>query len=249
MIRWLDNRYSAPLVRDTAVAFVAVLLTVESIIATYYSIFEPDRLIVEMIISAFVTLVAGVPAIWILSQRSQRSNALSYRLRRLNDLDQATGLLNLQAFTRDAQLLLDTTRVKASAGAFAHIEVGESRDLADDFERDRVFRSIATTIRETTRSADLGVRLGDRQFGVFIKDVNSAKAAQIMGRLLKEIDRRQKMVGLAPDSVQISIGIAEHRPGESLRTAMEEAFQGLAVARGADKHDPVVVHFRSHRAA
>ena len=105
---------------------------------------------------------------------------------------------------------------------------------------------IAATIREATRSADLGVRLGAQQFGIFLRDANGAKAAAITKRLLKEIAMRQQQVGLMPNNGSITIGIAAHRPGDNIRTAMQEAEQSLATA---SKQDAVVIHFKSAQAA
>ena len=249
MRRWLGDQFGAAFVRETAVNFLTVFLAVELVVAAYYGLFEPDRLMSELISSSGVMLIAGLPAIAILSRRSRKSEALSYRLKRLNDLDQMTGLLNRQAFLRDVQRVMEYMPSGSSAGAFAHIEVARSRSTdgqLDDYERERAIRVIAATIREATRSADLGVRLGEWQFGIFLQDANGAKAAEITKRLLKEIALRQQQVGLVPNNGSISIGIAAHRSGDDIRIAMQEAAQSLTVA---GRRDPVVVHFRSAQAA
>jgi len=249
MRRWLGDQFDAAFVRDTAVNFVAVFLAVELVVAAYYGLFEPERLVRELMFSSSVMLVAGLPTIAVLSRRSRRSEALSYRLKRLNDLDQMTGLLNKQAFLRDVHRVMAYMPSGASAGAFAHIEVSRNRlsdGQLDDYERERSIRVIAATIREATRIADLGVRLGQWQFGIFLQDANGDKAAAITKRLLKEIALRQQQVGLVPNNGSISIGIAAHRPGDTIHTAMQEAAQTLTVAGNTD---PVVVHFRSARAA
>lgn len=250
MIRWLSDKFGAAFVRDTALIFAAVFITVESVVATYYGIFEPDRLVGELVISGAMTVLAGLPAIWLLVRRSNRADALSYRLRRLNDLDQMTGLLNKQAFLRDMQKHLEYLPSSTSAGAFAHIEIESSRTTAEpmgDYERDRAIRVIATTIKEATRTSDVGVRLADQQFGIFLRDASGAKAAEITKRLLSEISRRRQQIGLTGQDGAISIGIAAHRPGDNVRVAMHEAAQSLTIA-GA-KQDSVVIHFRSVRAA
>jgi diguanylate cyclase (GGDEF)-like protein len=249
MWRWLGDQFGAAFMRETAVNFLTVFLAVELVVAAYYGVLDPDRLVSELIASGAIMLVAGLPAMWVLGRRDKRSEALAYRLKRLNDLDQMTGLLNTQAFLRDVQRLMAYMPVGTSAGAFAHIEVAATKPTGrqmEDYERERAIRVIATTIREATRSADLGVRLGERQFGIFLRDANGAKAAEITRRLLKEIALRQQQVGLVANNGTISIGIAAHRPGDSIRTAMQEAAQSLDAAA---KKDAVVIHFRSVQAA
>ena len=124
MRRWLDDQFGTAIVRETAVNFLTVFLAVELVVVVYYGLVDRDRLVHELIASSGVMLVAGLPAIWLLSRRSQRADALSYRLRRLNDLDQMTGLLNNRAFLRDVNRVMEHVPAGASAGAFAYIEVG-----------------------------------------------------------------------------------------------------------------------------
>jgi len=251
MKRLFDHRYDATFIRDTAVVFAAVFMAVEISVAAYYGVFEPERLKSELITSGLVTLFAGLPAIWILARRNRSFDVLSYRLQRLNDLDQTTGLFNRPAFLRAMQKLLECTPAAASAGAFIHMEVARTQPVhgeTNDFELDRAVKSIAATIKESTRNIDLGVRLGDRQFGVFLRDVNSIKAAEVSKRLIKDISRRQHQAGYAASAISISLGIAEQRPGESIRAAMQEAAASLSLMPG-EKPDPVVVYINSARAA
>jgi high-affinity Fe2+/Pb2+ permease len=109
MTRWFRDKFGAGLARDMAVTFVVVFVTVELVVTAYYGLFEPQQLVSQSIASGIVALIAGLTATWMLARTNRRHDALSYRLRRLNDLDQMTGLLNRQAFLRDVQQLLDQT--------------------------------------------------------------------------------------------------------------------------------------------
>lgn len=219
-----------PEAKRAALIFVGAFVAVECIVLFYYSVFDHDRVVSELIISAAITMVAGIPAVVLLTYQSIRVALLNERLAFLSATDQMTGLLNRQTFLDRLALHLHAHGRTKPAGAFAYIDADRFKLLNDRFGHefgDEVIVFVADRIRAVMRPGDLCARLGGEEFGVFLRDVGAEEGAALAERLRKEVELEGLAFNKPGSSISVSVGMAIHRPGLSAMELMREADRSL----------------------
>jgi diguanylate cyclase (GGDEF)-like protein len=98
---------------------------------------------------------------------------------------------------------------------------------------DRVLVSLATLLRSRLRDEDRVARPGGDEFWVLLQGLDREEAVRLASRLLQEflsVDRRE--LGLPPDAISFSGGVAWLEDGMSVSAWQEAALQALSRARG-----------------
>ncbi len=99
---------------------------------------------------------------------------------------------------------------------------------------DQVLREVARVVRETTRSSDLAVRFGGEELAVFLAGTDDGTGAA--ERLRRGVEALQLDGELASLKVTISIGVGQHRQGESLEAMIERADTALYSAKNQGRN-------------
>jgi len=160
------------------------------------------------------------------------------RFRELSLTDGLTGLYNKRYFTEQLE--------DALAGGGPPEELCLLMMDIDDFKRfndtfghdqgDQVLRGLARVMMESVRARDLPCRWGGEEFAVILPGVSLEQADAVAERI------RQRFAGMefSPDGQTIrntvSLGLAQHRPGEDAAGFIHRADQALYQAKRSGKN-------------
>lgn len=161
-----------------------------------------------------------------------------FELRLIARQDSLTGSLTRRAFVERMDrlsgredpvslLMIDLDRFKLVNDTFGH-PVG-----------DIVLKSVATTIQSSLRKSDALGRLGGEEFAVLLPGADATGALAFADRLRNEIATR-KLDEIAGANVTLSIGIADHRAGESRDLWLARADHALYAAKTTGRNRCVV---------
>ncbi|WP_283176490.1 GGDEF domain-containing protein [Gemmobacter sp. 24YEA27] len=124
-------------------------------------------------------------------------------------------------------LMIDLDRFKLVNDTFGH-PVG-----------DIVLKTVSTTIQSSLRKSDALGRLGGEEFAVLLPGADATGALAFADRLRNEIATR-KLDEIAGANVTLSIGIADHRAGESRDAWLARADHALYAAKTSGRNRCVV---------
>jgi len=170
-----------------------------------------------------------------ISDRYQRSlNDLNRALQEASTHDQLTGLPNRklmadccrledQRVIRDSTtysvLAIDADRFKLINDTYGH-EVG-----------DKVLVAIADSFQRSIRDGDYCARWGGEEFLALLVGADLTVAQVVANRLLNTVRAILIECGTATISPRISIGVAEHAPGETYPDVYRRADAALLIAK------------------
>ncbi|MBJ2149706.1 sensor domain-containing diguanylate cyclase [Paracoccus sp. IB05] len=161
-----------------------------------------------------------------------------FELRLIARQDSLTGSLTRRAFMERMDrlagheepvslLMIDLDRFKLVNDTFGH-PVG-----------DIVLKTVATTIQSSLRKSDALGRLGGEEFAVLLPGADATGALAFADRLRNEIATR-KLAEIAGANVTLSIGIADHRAGESRDAWLARADHALYAAKTTGRNRCIV---------
>lgn len=223
--------------KNVIIWFACILASVELLVYLYYAPMGTERLRSEFIISGLITTVVSLPAIiygMILRERLTLANAT---MQELLQSDRMSGLLNRKVFMeRLAMFLKDAER---SVGVLAYIDADHFKIINDRFGHrvgDAAIRLIGDCIRHNSRSSDLMGRLAGQEFGVFLEGANLKQAVIIAERLRTQVAQASSGLGIKGLELSVSIGLAVHKPGQSVEVLMSQADRNLGVAKESGRN-------------
>ncbi|GAB1581911.1 GGDEF domain-containing protein [Phyllobacterium phragmitis] len=223
--------------KNVIIWFACILASVELLVYLYYAPMGTERLRSEFIISGLITTVVSLPAIiygMILRERLTLANAA---MQELLQSDRMSGLLNRKVFMeRLAMFLKDAER---SVGVLAYIDADHFKIINDRFGHrvgDAAIRLIGDCIRHNSRSSDLMGRLAGQEFGVFLEGANLKQAVIIAERLRTQVAQASSGLGIKGLELSVSIGLAVHKPGQSVEVLMSQADRNLGVAKESGRN-------------
>ena len=121
------------------------------------------------------------------------------------------------------------------------IDVDNFKSFNDQFGHmagDRALSAVAAVLRKQFRPRDLLVRFGGDEFAVLLPEVNEERALAIANRV------REAVCGTTGDGsdsliripIQISMGVADLKPGDKLSTLIRSADAALYRAKHAGRN-------------
>ncbi len=144
------------------------------------------------------------------------------RLEAMATTDKLTGLVNRHAFDILArQLLSDSHRNRLPVTAMV-LDIDHFKTVNDRFTHmtgDRVIHDVAAAIRGRMRESDVVCRWGGEEFLILLKGCSQEQAMPMADQIRLSVAALSFEYAGVTFSVTISLGVAEHLPGES-----EEAF-------------------------
>ncbi|KXF77209.1 hypothetical protein ATN84_07285 [Paramesorhizobium deserti] len=223
--------------KNVVIWFACILAGVELLVYLYYAPMGAERLRSEFLISGLITAAVSLPAIiygMILRERLTLANAAMHELLQS---DRMSGLLNRKVFMERLSVFLrDADR---SVGVLAYIDADHFKIINDRFGHqagDAAIRLIGDCIRHNSRSSDLMGRLGGQEFGVFLEGANLKQAVIIAERLRTQVSQASSELGIKGLELSVSIGLAVHKPGQSVEVLMSQADRNLGVAKESGRN-------------
>lgn len=165
---------------------------------------------------------------------AERLNQARRELVRLATRDPLTGLLNRRAWFVEAE---NATRAKGSASVVL-FDVDHFKRVNDTFGHDGGDLILTAVARSLSSHPGRAARVGGEEFAFMLPGIAEPAAYQEAERLRKEIAGTSVAL---PDgqvlSVTVSLGVAQHRPGQNVDAWMKAADVALyaAKARGRNR--------------
>lgn len=188
-----------------------------------------------------------------LRARIKTLEAENRRLRAQASVDALTGL-HTRRFMQEAagRMLAAHDRDAGQPVALILCDIDRFKALNDGFGHpagDVALKRIGAVIRRTIRRSDLAVRLGGEEFAVFVAGP-SASSSAVLAQRLQDAARRVRLPGKARSHpLTLSVGIARHRPKESLARLIDRADRLLYRAKrnGRDRIETEAIARRAAR--
>lgn len=170
--------------------------------------------------------------------------------------DPLTGLL-----TR-LYLLNQIREQLAIGGTFLMIDADHFKSVNDTYGHDigdEALKCLANVLRAALPPDALAGRLGGEEFGVFLPAKANVEAAHLADALCNAMRRSGKIIAGHRINLTISIGVAQHRPSNTLEQTMKLADEALYHAKrtGRDRYHiaadnesdatPATASIRAHR--
>lgn len=176
-------------------------------------------------------------------QRDLRHEAA--RLKRLNETDPMTGLLNPVAFRHQAERLLADVSVRIEEVAFVYLDLDNFKWVNDTFGHqagDTVIRSTARVLHRAIREGDIAGRLGGDEFMVALRNVGREAAGVVAARIVSGISRPlswsspgQSAVSTIKPTASFGISIATVA-AQTLEALQHEAEEAMYLAKRNKRH-------------
>jgi diguanylate cyclase (GGDEF)-like protein len=176
-------------------------------------------------------------------QRDLRHEAA--RLKRLNETDPMTGLLNPVAFRHQAERLLADVPDRVGEVAFIYLDLDNFKWVNDTFGHqagDTVIRSTARVLHRAIREGDIAGRLGGDEFMVALRNADREAAGVIALRIAAGISRPLSWSSPGQTAVSTikpmaSFGVACASGGvETLEALQHEAEEAMYLAKRHKRH-------------
>lgn len=164
---------------------------------------------------------------------------LAERLERLANVDDLTGVLSRRAFLAASDVLLKASLGTRSPVTMSIIDIDSFKAVNDTYGHaagDQVLRHFAAFVSRNLRAGDVFGRLGGEEFGVLCPATTAAEAVAVMDRL------RTRLAATAQSALPMglqytfSVGVDQHRPGESLDQLSARADSALYAAKASGRN-------------
>jgi len=100
--------------------------------------------------------------------------------------------------------------------------------------------TFADIVRENIRSSDVLSRWGGEEFVLLLSDTDIEGAQFTLNRVRLAVQAAQVVGGPEALKMTVSIGVAEHIPGESLEMTLDRADKALYSAKRAGRNQVMV---------
>ena len=175
-------------------------------------------------------------------QRQELAAALEEN-RELASRDPLTGLLN----RRHMLELLHLEQRRCLRGVrtmlLAQMDIDHFKAINDTYGHgtgDLALQAFADHVRENIRSSDVFSRWGGEEFVLLLSDTHAEGAMQTLQRVRLAV--QNAVIAGAPAALKmtVSIGLAEHIPGESIEVTLDRADKALYCAKRAGRNQVVL---------
>jgi diguanylate cyclase (GGDEF)-like protein len=184
----------------------------------------------EVLTEAQVEIVAAIAG----QGASAYDNALLFRqVQRLATTDGLTGINNRRHFTDLARRQLSVAGRNNRPALAMMLDIDHFKKINDTYGHgtgDEVIKTVAAVVAENLRDHDILGRLGGEEFAVVMPEMigNPVAAAE---RLRAAVEAATSPGVAGPVSVTVSVGVAEHKPGDTLDTLLARADDALYRAK------------------
>lgn len=150
-------------------------------------------------------------------------------LRDLSTRDELTGLLNRRGLRPLAEQALHVAQRTGRRDAMLYVDLDRFKPINDQWGHaagDDALQVVAGVLRESVRAGDLVARVGGDEFVVYAAGLERAGDGQVLAaRLAAALEARNDHAAAAgcPWRVELSVGVAECEPGESLDELLARA--------------------------
>lgn len=225
------------------VSILAVALAV-ILVVSIYTVFRPAQMNFAVLVAFCVTAICA-PSIsfWFAVKRVELEKALVY-VRRSATLDDLSGLLNRNHFFAKVKSRMKLPLQDAShTNWFLFIDADNFKRINDRFGHaigDIAISQISSIIQSCVAYQDVSGRLGGEEFGIYLvaRDFQSAR------HLAEKVRKRATGIvfgsGVEKHVLSLSIGMSEHKAGQSLEDLVSKADGSMYLAKATGRNRVVI---------
>jgi diguanylate cyclase (GGDEF)-like protein len=145
----------------------------------------------------------------------QSSSTQVTRLQSMATTDALTGLINRRLFNLQLQGEWSRARRHHSALCLALFDVDNFKKINDTYGHpvgDRILKELAALVAHNLRDSDIPARYGGEEFALILTETRQMEAAELMERVRVLIERHVFCLPDNPQTVTVSIGVAQFDP-------------------------------------
>ena len=181
-------------------------------------------------------------------QREALAQALEVN-RELATRDELTGLLNRRAML-DLMALEHRRSLRSGRPLLlAQLDIDHFKPINDQHGHatgDRALQAFASTVRASVRDTDVLARWGGEEFVLMLTDTSADQARGLLERIRQAVQALEIAHSAGSLQLTVSIGLAQHLPGDTVEHTLERADQALYRAKALGRNR-VVVAPAAHR--
>ena len=181
-------------------------------------------------------------------QREALAQALEVN-RELATRDELTGLINRRAML-DLMALEHRRSLRSGRPLLlAQLDIDHFKPINDQHGHaagDRALQAFAGTVRASVRDCDVLARWGGEEFVLMLTDTSADHARELLERIRQAVQALEIAHSAGSLQLTVSIGLAQHLPGETVEHTLERADQALYRAKALGRNR-VVVAPATHR--
>lgn len=220
--------------RQALVVTAGAVLCSEILTFAFYALFFADRLVLDLALSAVITVLVAFPFSLVFLTQAGKVEQLNEELRRTSRTDHLTRLANRREFMTSVGAVLKSGTEPGGAGALLYIDADRFKQINDTYGHaagDGVLVALAEIIGSSVRRRDIAARIGGEEFAVFLRQADVHVAFRVAERIRAQARGIGPALGLSAASVSVSIGIAVHGSGEELEDVLRAADRSLYIAK------------------
>ncbi|MCB2187747.1 MAG: sensor domain-containing diguanylate cyclase [Deltaproteobacteria bacterium] len=160
------------------------------------------------------------------------------RFRQLSHTDGLTGLYNKRYFSERLATAL-AAGGPAEGLCLLLLDIDDFKEFNDTFGHDQgdlVLQGLAQVMTDSVRAGDLPCRWGGEEFAVILAGVGWGQAAAVAERIRQRFAAREFPPAGGTARCTASLGLVQHRPGETAAELVRRADQALYQAKRAGKN-------------
>jgi diguanylate cyclase (GGDEF)-like protein len=147
-------------------------------------------------------------------------------LEQLADTDTLTPLPNRRAFLRRLEAVIQYAARHNTPAAVLYIDLDGLKRINDDYGHvagDAVLLHLARLLSNNLRATDMVARIGGDEFGLILDHLNETDAKAKAEALIAYVSTAPVEVGTARLTLQITVGLAMVRSGETVAELIKRA--------------------------
>ena len=175
-------------------------------------------------------------------QREALAQALEVN-RELATRDELTGLINRRAML-DLMALEHRRSLRSGRPMLlAQLDIDHFKPINDQHGHatgDRALQAFAGTVAASVRDTDVLARWGGEEFVLMLTDTSAEHARELLERIRQAVQALEIAHSAGSLQLTVSIGLAQHLPGDTVEHTLERADQALYRAKALGRNRVVV---------
>lgn len=175
-------------------------------------------------------------------QREALAEALAVN-RELATRDELTGLLNRRAM-QDLMALEQRRALRTGRPlTLAQLDIDHFKPINDTHGHstgDRALQAFASTVRASVRDTDVLARWGGEEFVLMLAETGPEDARDLLDRVRQAVEALSIPHATGLLHLTVSVGLAQHRAGDTIDHTLERADQALYTAKALGRNRVVL---------
>ena len=203
-----------------------------------------DALMVLILLSGCIALNLRIQRIRAKLQQQREALAQALEVNReLATRDELTGLINRRAML-DLMALEHRRSLRSGRPMLlAQLDIDHFKPINDQHGHatgDRALQAFAGTVAASVRDTDVLARWGGEEFVLMLTDTSADQARGLLERIRQAVQALEIAHSAGSLQLTVSIGLAQHLPGDTVEHTLERADQALYRAKALGRNRVVV---------